>query len=253
MNTNRVDSILRNVVKLTSELKESLPDGFEGSYLTIPEYWDKQFLIEDSLETYEKIKDLLLQEKWGEKFSEKFIDAVIRKAIANTKKYGIEEAKQQFIEECSKVESYSTEMTVYIPLGGIQIDHQVNQPISLGNIELLHVSEQVLEDIQRQGNAITRTTTHSKEDIDSFIQEDNKTLSENFLHKVCAIHYIIAEPEKALEVANKETQKALNLLRYTIPAVCDRSGLEVRIDVDSLVPSNTQNTIVLSPKFFGKQ
>ncbi len=251
MHPNKVDSILRKVAKAADELKEALPDGYRDSYRTIPEHWDEQFLIGDGLKAYEDIrKDL---EGWGDKFSEHSIDAVIREAISNTKKHGVEEAKRRFVEECSRIESYTTEATVYIPLGGIQIDNQVEQPISLGNIELLHVSEKVLGDIRMQSNAITKTTNHSQEEIEYFIEEDNKTLSEGFLHKVCATYRVVAEPSKALEVANEETQKALNLLRYAIPSLYNRSQLDVKIDIDSLVPSSFQKTIVLSHTFFGKQ
>ncbi|MEL6263616.1 MAG: hypothetical protein AAFR12_21440 [Cyanobacteria bacterium J06626_6] len=251
MHPNKIDSVMRKVAKVADELRQDLPDGYEGSYRTIPEHWDEQFLIEDGLKAYEDIrKDL---EKWNEKFSDNSIDAVIREAISITKKHGIEEAKRRFVEECSKIENYATEVTVYIPLGGIQIDNQVQSPISLGNIELLHINDEVLGDIKTQSSAITKTMRHSSEEIEHFIEEDNRSLSENFLHKVCATYRIVAEPSKALEVANKETQKVLNLLRYAIPSLYNRSQLDIKVDIDSLVPNSTQKTIVLSPTFFGKQ
>lgn len=254
MHPNKIDSILRKVSAIANKLTEFLPEDYEDKVRTIPELWDKQFLTGDALEAYENIqKDLLLKEGWGEKFSEKSINTILREAIGNTRKHGIEKAKQQFIEECNRIESYSSEMTVYIPLGGIQIDRQVKQPISLGNIELLDVNEQVLGDIIEQGNAITRTMKYSKEEIEKLIEEDEKLLSENFLHRVCAIYRIVAEQEKALEVAERETQRALNLLRYAITDLYNRSQLDIKIDIDSLVPNSYQKTIVLSPSFFGKQ
>lgn len=254
MHPQKTDSILNKISEIADGLMESLPDGYQGSYRTIPECWEKQFLIADSLRAYENIqKDLLLAEKWHEKFSEISVDEVLRKAISNTKKYGTEEAKRKFDEDCVRIESYSSEHAVYIPLGGIQIDKDVKQPISLGKVELIYVDDAILEDMREKAESITKTMNYTAETLEELIVEDREHLAESFLHKVCAIHHIVAEPKKALEVAEVETQKALNLLRYAMTDLYNRDSLDVKIDVSSQIPNSHQKTMILSSSYFGKQ
>ena len=157
------------------------------------------------------------------------------------------------MEDSNRIESYSQEQTVYIPLGGIQIDNQVKQPIALGRIELAQINESMLTALQGKANAITKTMNYENKTLEAFVEEDNEHLSKSLLNKVCAIYHIVAEPSKAVEVAEAETQKVLNLLRYTIPDLHSKRSLDVRIDIDTLVPDRYHKTFVLSSSFFGKQ
>ena len=74
MHPEKTNFILRKLSVAADGLIANLPDGHKGSYRSIPEYWDEQFLIGEALKEYELIlEDLLNKQKWGEKFSEKSV------------------------------------------------------------------------------------------------------------------------------------------------------------------------------------
>lgn len=189
------------------------------------------------------LKDILKKEKWDRKFSEKYVDTVLRNLLLDIVEFSVDVARENFISACLKAESYSVEQTIYVPLDGI-VMYEVDE-LSLGKIQLKKITEVVLDEVLEATRTILRATRNSPEEQETFIRENEENLSEIFLDRICAVCRVVAEPHKAKELAQQETQIALDLLRYSIPALYRRQDI-VRIGFLSQVPSSFQPTLVLS-------
>jgi hypothetical protein len=119
------------------------------------------------------------------------------------------------------------------------------EDISLGRIQIIKITEVILKEIIEATTEIIRKTKNSLEEQDFFIREDIEDLSRAFSGEICAVYRVVAEPSRAIELAEQETQRALDLLRYSIP-VLHRNEDRVRIDLSSQVPFGYQPAITLS-------
>ncbi len=248
MHEKKMESILNRLSKIIDNAPRSLPDkdSVNRRPLRIDEF--KFYLIEDNLDSYnDLLKELMYKEKWGEKFSEKYVDKVLKAGILNILKYGIEKAIEDFIKTCIEVETYSIEQTVYILLGGIEM-YDI-ESFSLGRIEFKRITKASLEEILEAAKTLTKKTRHSPEEQELFIQVSNEDLSKEFSEKICAVYQIVAEPNRARELAEQETQLALDLLRYSIPALY-KDGEDIRIGLSSQMSFIYQQTLSLSSDYF---
>lgn len=67
-------------------------------------------------------------------------------------------------------------------------------------------------------NTISKTSnTESEKQTNLDFEKEN--INKYIKNKVCSIVTVNAEPERALEIAETESQRAIDLLRYAIPAI----------------------------------
>jgi hypothetical protein len=193
------------------------------------------------------LKELLNKEKWGEKFSEKYVDEVLQNSMFLILRSGIEEAIVDFVEISRTIETYSIEQTIHIPLGGISM-YGIEE-LSLGKVQIKKVTEATLNEILEATQAIIKTSKNSLEDQELITQKSNENLSSEFLDKVCSIYRVVAEPLRARELAEQETQRSLDLLRYSIPALYSDEN-RIRIDLSSQSSFSYQPTLIISSAGF---
>jgi hypothetical protein len=248
MHEKKMESILNRLSKIIDNAPRSLPDKDSVNWRSFGRDEINFYLIGDNLDTYNNLlEDLLVKEKWGEKFSEEYVDKVLQDGSFNILKYGIEKAREYFVKTCSELETYSTKQIVYIPLGGVEM-HDVEN-FSLGRIQFKRITKTILEEILEATQTILRKTRHSPEEQELFIQESNENLSKEFSGKICAVYQIVAEQTRARELAEQETQLALDLLRYSIPALYRDSSI-IRIGLSSQASFIYQPTLTLSSASF---
>ena len=119
------------------------------------------------------------------------------------------------------------------------------EEFSLGRINFKRITKAILEEILEAAETVIRKTKNLPEEQELFIKESNESLSNEFSEKVCAVYQVVAEPNRARELAEQETQLALDLLRYSIP-VLYRDESIVRIGLSSQVTSIYQPALTLS-------
>jgi hypothetical protein len=148
---------------------------------------------------YIAILNQFLKEKgWRAMFTEKFIVEKINSVILKMIKDGTEDKAKDHLDEMIKeLESFSTkQMTVYIPIHGIE---KPITKIQIGNITLRCLDDTEIEAL------IEKVEKDSIE-----IEQINKHIRGH----ICAEYCAIAEPDRALELAEEETRRAIDLIRY---------------------------------------
>jgi hypothetical protein len=123
------------------------------------------------------------------------------------------------------------------------------ESFSLGRIEFKRITKASLEEILEATKTLITKTRHSPEEQELFIQVSKEDLSKEFSEKICAVYQIVAEPNRARELAEQETQLALDLLRYSIPALY-KNGENIRIGLSPQMSFIYQRTLSLSADNF---
>jgi|WetSurSiteA1Bulk_404760.scaffolds.fasta_scaffold44250_1 hypothetical protein len=166
-------------------------------------------LIIEQSTVNEVVNSLLNEEGWCEKFSKEFLNDRINKIISDLIKEGnSENAPKYFDEMIRDLNSYSIEQVVYTPLLGIKMSVPC---IELGNVTLKYMEEDDIAEL------IAKIHHHNLE---------HEHLYKYIYKYVCSEFRIVAEPIYAIEKAEEETRKVIDLLRYAIPFI---PGLRLRI------------------------
>lgn len=250
MHPKKVESITNQLSKIIDNAPKSLSESEHHStnWRLLERGGIYFYLIGENLDAYNKLlEELLNKEKWGEKFSEKYVDEVLQNSMFLILRSGIEKAIVDFVEICRTIEAYSIEQMIHIPLGGISM-YGIEE-LSLGKVQIKKVTEVTLNEILEATRAIIKTSKNSLEEQECIIQKSNENLSSEFLDKVCSVYRVVAEPLRARELAEQETQRSLDLLRYSIPALYSDEN-RIRIDLSSQSSFSYQPTLIISSAGF---
>lgn len=175
-------------------------------------------LTDECLDLWDTIlRDLLVKCNWNKKFSEKYVDLRLQELInIIIKEESPQRAYEYFDQLADEYEQYSNEQILNVPLFGIEL---VENQIELGKITLKKLNDELTEElIEKLSYAISNSSNTDDEKKMHFDLE--KGFIDKYLrNQVCATLTVNAEPERALEIAETESQRALDLLRYAIPAI----------------------------------
>jgi len=116
-------------------------------------------------------------------------------------------ALQPIIDE---MESYSQRQEVYVPLVGISM---YTNTLDLGNIDLVNMASGEYNRLVERITAILATTL-PEEGRKGAIESEQNVLSTQIKDRVCARYIVLAESERAIELAETEIQQAVDLLRF---------------------------------------
>ena len=162
------------------------------------------------------VRGLLNKAGWGEKFSEKYIEGKLNSLIAITSvQKNFDQTKNRLKEIDDEYLSFSTEYSVLIPIFGLI----VSKPINIGKVEFLQLDGSKIESVLGSLEKIILSTRHTDEEKKKIIEDQNRTIFSKFLNAICAHVKVVAEPTRAKEIAEFETQRSLDLLRFSIPAI----------------------------------
>lgn len=114
----------------------------------------------------------------------------------------------------------SKEWVVYLPLAGIA--GISGSTLKIGRARLQYMNSVEMDALRGKVDSILLTSSapsdKAKEVNHAFIRDRAETLKET----VCAVHHITAEPERAKETAEEQTQDVLDLLSYFISFIHSR-------------------------------
>lgn len=189
-----------------------------------------------------------LEKEWGDKFS---INS-INKRLSTLIKIAASEGSKALIDSLKTEDEYYKNLkdnqSVYVPVGGIEIidlDH-----LELGNIRLELIQGDKLEHILQRMHSITRLTIHTDKEKDWIVKQDREEITSIFGGKVSSNYEIIAEPDRAMEIAVLETSRSLELLRYSIWAVHPNGAQRIDVGLMSDTLKGRRNAIALSETQF---
>ncbi|MGF1459112.1 MAG: hypothetical protein ACFBSG_08795 [Leptolyngbyaceae cyanobacterium] len=99
-------------------------------------------------------------------------------------------------------------------------------------------------------HSITRLTIHTDKEKDWIVKQDREEITSIFSGKVSSNYEIIAEPDRAMEIAVLETSRSLELLRYSIWAVHPNGAQRIDVGLMSDTLKGRRNAIALSETQF---
>ena len=185
-------------------------------------------------ENHKKYTDLLskLEKQWGDKYSRKYIEKIVKSLINKFASDENEALKSELQEEDLKYKQYDIEQAVYIPVDGIRVDSSFS--IEIGKVTFVRISSKELKNLLDSMAFTVETMQYSDEEKMMILAERDKYMEEHFLHKVCSKMSIVAEPEKAYEITVIETNKAFEILRYSIPCFNYIFDMSKRVEIGFL-------------------
>lgn len=201
---------------------------------------DLFMLMGEPLLDYEDVLlDLLEEENWENKFSEKYIERKLRElTVRNHVEDGFNLQKNLSL-LCDEYAKYDRKHQVYVPLVGVKAR---DEPLKIGNVEIILMTKELKKGILNRIISIVMASISSEDDK----KFTNNYLEENFSmlqDKSFSVYEVIAEPIRARERAEDETRRAIDLLRFAVPALYSNDH-EVKIGMLGDVP---QKSIKLEP------
>ena len=193
-------------------------------------------LLDKTVGKYESLtKDILGQNDLSYKFSEKYIEGKLNSVIAKIIQSNEKErcARKSLEDLINSLLNYNQEWTVLVPLAGLELELD---SIGLGKITIFKMTHQRMEEFLAQFDKITLARRTRKETKQEIMQVSRKVFK-SLLGDACAKFQVVAEPERARERAEEETRRVLDILRYCIPFLYQKS---LRVNVSLKAEKNRQ-------------
>ncbi|OKH44845.1 hypothetical protein NIES30_21700 [Phormidium tenue NIES-30] len=179
---------------------------------------DISTLNEETQVEYQNILSSLEQE-WEDKLSRYEVVKKLNTLLEVGLSGNAGDVEEALSKEDQKYQNYNIKQTVYLPVKGMQFfDEQREKSLEIGKVVFLAITSNRLAEIFDKKKTIIESTRHSEIEKVQLIEASRKYLTDNFAGKACSLCEIVAEPRKAEEIAVIETSKALEVLRYAIPA-----------------------------------
>jgi len=167
---------------------------------------------------YDRIlSDFQKEPSWGKTFSTGFLRDKVNQIIANTIATGDSNtAAEHLASIVTDLEGFDEEYVIYVPIDGLTMDFDA---LIFGNITLTHITDERFVYLLNLFTSIMNTTTSD--------DATKKVMSTQYIPSVigrvrggvCAVVTVKAEHNKATDYAIHETERALEILRYVIPAL----------------------------------
>ena len=193
-------------------------------------------LLDQTVDKYESlVKGILGQNDLSHKFSEKYIEGRLRSVIAKIIQSNEKErcARKSLEDLINSLLNYNQEWTVLVPLAGLELELD---SIGLGKITIFKMTHQRMEEFLAEFDKITLATRTGKEAKQEMMQVSRKVFK-SLLGDACAKFQVVAEPERARERAEEETRRVLDIFRYCIPFLYQKS---LRVNVSLKAEKNRQ-------------
>jgi hypothetical protein len=184
------------------------------------------FAIEGAAEgQYEALLDKLLRSELGSRLSRSFVKtkltALIGELALEPSKDRAEIGLHQLESDFDSVSS----LAVFVPLSGFDAP---DMPLELGRAIIRFIDEDALAQMAATISVVIDGTQHTDDDKTAFKAMLTGRLRAHVLGQVVAECTFAAEPVRAREVAEEETKKALDAIRYALPTLVQK-GMRVEI------------------------
>ena len=164
-------------------------------------------------------RTLLEEPGWSDTFSEQYasrkLGEVLRESVADGKSDQLEASLDRLLECCQR---FDTERLVIVPLAGIRLK---TRPLPLGRVTLKTMTKTEARRIRTQFRAQALKSAPKRQVISRRFADDLKTWTTDLIGAPYAEIAVVAEPKRALERAEDETRRAVDLLRYALPVLVD--------------------------------
>jgi hypothetical protein len=198
-------------------------------------------LIGDSLDKFNSLTDLALNKwSWGKKFSTKYVEDLLGKTIA-VQINNPSEVKAFIDNEISKIESFSDEWTVYMPLDGLHIC----EAFYIGDVKFSEMRDVDYKVLRKNVKNILLKTSNTEEEKINLIKHTDKNFKRFIYNRPFGVYTVIAEPLRAKERAEEEIYSALNILRF-VAALMSEHEENAKIDIVGTNTFGTKYSVCIS-------
>jgi hypothetical protein len=243
MHQKTKEKILKDIIQLAENKRNPSECGVGVSKVVISE--GIGFALDDKLALlfYDISKKFVQDDIWGKKFSEKYVnnklDNMLIKIIRDGNSANAMNYLEEFIEE---LDNYSAELIVYVPLDGIEMPIQKMQ---IGKVILKNMNDEEITELTTKIEQIVLSSKNTPTEKEYYIKHENENINKYIRRNICAEVRIIAEPDKAHEMAEDEARRVIDLFRYAAPAIYG-SSLKVAIGIKGDINSTIRHIPIIS-------
>ncbi len=159
---------------------------------------------------------ILRMNDWDQKFSQKYIEKKVESLVIQTYDSPSDVREGAVIHMLEELGQYESEQEVFLPVLGIRLD---TETFELGNISFKQITDQFYSEIIERCHLSIDSTKNSDEEkayLKQFL--DTHVMTAIKIGTLAAIK-VSAEPIRALERAQEECGRSLDLLRFATPYV----------------------------------
>lgn len=161
----------------------------------------------------ELINSLLKNEEYSSKFSEKFLNKKIQQIVIKYDTELNEQGLKRNIEELFvELDTYDREFNILVPIRGVVVQ---NPKTEIGNTTLFLADESFLKELDNRFSRIISTGKHSEEERHALLNMWRDQLRPQ-INTILVSHIIVAEPDRAKELAIMKTNQILEVIRLAI-------------------------------------
>lgn len=127
-----------------------------------------------------------------------------------------EEAESLLLEELARLEKAFIERVAYVPLFGVKLEIEKYE---IGRVTLKSLSEEEAAGVAETVSSIALAALGEETVVEANAKIIEKQVREALRIGTCSILRAVGEPQKVFEIAETETRRALDLIRFSIPAL----------------------------------
>lgn len=217
MNEKAKERLIEDIVNLASNAVDPSAKGDRRTRIISSE--GRTFaLTDDFVDLCDAVRTRLLKDHgWSEKFSERYLDNLLHKLLADLIEGGNSAGASRALDDLiSEFRSYTREHVVYIPLVGIEMSADT---LEIGNVVLTKMTEDRLSQLTQDLESAVHSTTSPADVKERVIEVQRTEVLDPLQGTVSAEARFLAEPARAMERAKEETRRAMDLLWYAVPAL----------------------------------
>ncbi len=188
------------------------------------------------------MKEDWIKAKFTEDYVKEAVDArIISALIENESNSNAIEA--QFDQLIEALKDYSQEQVVLVPIVGIKMAVDF---YSIGKIRLITPATTNQPDLVERRTQLAEKLNEIPA-LRDWLQAQMYAFQPGV---VCAEYRVVADPDRAKELAEQETRRALDLIRFAIPALYPNCDISVGIQAEAFVGTRSRLTTILAEEGF---
>jgi hypothetical protein len=176
-------------------------------------------------------------------FSKEYVDEFISDLVTEIFEKGLDKVEKDPL-MADIFEDTFYESIVYIPLDGIKMEKQL---LTVGKINLREFTQKDADfHIQNISYLMAINPHYTNKRANGIVELEKERISR--LIGVCAEFQVYADPKKAIDLAEKECEKVLDLFRWTVSYIHHRNH-NVYIGMKGEIPRSSRETLVAKTDF----
>lgn len=260
MHQREKQSIVKQILNIASNVSEPTPQSINQATRSARLMMSEGIsfaLIDDIADQYARLCKQVVGH-WSRKYSEDYVtksmNTLLARVLIDIREGNIEKATNytsEYIDGLEdEFENYSQEQQVYVPLAGILM--RVDR-LEIGDVTLMNMSDARVEELIKDNEAAIVQMDVPQEAKEKSLAYRGPQIRTHLAGKICAVFHVVAEPDRARELAVEACRPVIDLLRYSIYMIHRKQGGEdgyrIAIGLDGEVVRAFRTITVISSDY----